>query len=144
MADGKPVDQRFRRHLQTDELEDRLRLGVNPRAAEPSEKVGLAAQKNIRGHIQVITQIEFLMNERDAAFESCANRVKLHRFSFHHDFAMVWLEDTGQNFHQRALARSIFANNGEDLPGPDGQTHIIEGQHASESLGDVTDLQQIS
>src|SRR5206468_1376111 len=58
------------------------------------------------------------------------------------DFAGVRLLHAAENFHQRALAGAVLADNRDDLAPPDGQIDPIERGHARERFADFSRFQQ--
>src|SRR6185369_13247912 len=50
-------------------------------------------------------------------------------------------EGAGQDGHERALARAVLPDEGDDLPRRDLEVHAVEGRRGRERLGDAPHLQ---
>ena len=58
------------------------------------------------------------------------------------DFAGVGGLHAGEDFHQRALARTVLAVDREHLAALDGEAHALERPHAREGLGQRAGFEQ--
>ena len=50
--------------------------------------------------------------------------------------ALVRLVDAREHIHEGGLAGAVFAQQGQDLTGADGEVDVVVGHHAAEGLGD--------
>ena len=97
-------------------------------------------EKNILGDCQIGEQIEFLVDEGDAA----AGRIsrfqrRVGRAGKPH-CAAAGLQDSADDIHQRALARAILADETQDAATLERQVHIAHGMDAGKCLRDSSQL----
>ena len=108
--DGQISDQRRRRDLKRDHVKILLSLLVNARELEEAPLLRFSSQKDIRTHIKIVRQIQFLVDHRDPQSQSGVGRIDGDPLAFEKNLPRGRLLDARQNFHQRAFARTIFAD----------------------------------
>ena len=113
LADRKRAHDRLWIDIEADHVEILPRLAIDGRPVDEAEAIGLAAEKNIGADREIVGQIEFLMDQRDAELERLRNRSELHRLAVDDDFAGRGRFDAGDNPHQRAFAGAVFADDRE-------------------------------
>ena len=83
---------------------------------EPTETpCDFAAQKHIGGDAQVLSQVEFLMDEHDAGGESIADIIEAHQLAVETNFAGIGRFDAGHDLHQRRFAGAVFADHRQNF-----------------------------
>ena len=87
----------------TQALQINGRLLVHPFAVNQSQDPAtqrLAAEENIRRHVQIVEHVQFLVNETDAIPRGVGDRVDSYRFTVNEDFPGVRLMNAAEDFHQ--------------------------------------------
>src|SRR6185503_2304846 len=105
-------------------------------------KARLASEKDIGGHVEIIEDVECLVNKGDAELHRVGHFLDLHGLAVKKDFTGTGLVDSTQNFHQRGLARAVFAAERDDLAASDLKTDVIQGDYAGKSLGNPAHFEQ--
>jgi hypothetical protein len=59
------------------------------------------------------------------------------RLAIEHHLALVGLDRAIDDFHQRGLARAVFAQHGMGLARHHGERHVLVGHHAGVAFGDA-------
>ncbi len=103
----------------------------------------LATQKKIGGHIQIVAQVQFLVNQRDARLGRLVDRGPRRKPPVHQNLPRVQSFDAGQDSHQCALARTILADDRQYFAMVQRQVHPIQGQDSGKSLRRPTNFQQL-
>ena len=103
MPDHQVGHKRVGRETQPNTLEVSGRLFVNPFTIQHSELVWFITQKNIRRNIEIIRQVQFLMDQRDAMLLRFSNRTDLNRPAIQFDGALIRRVHPGENFHHVLL-----------------------------------------
>src|SRR5438034_11477322 len=83
-----------------------------PRRTAPKR---FAAKKDIAGNVQRVDEFELLVNDANAAQRGVTRRADGRPLSVNADRTGVGLMDSGQNLHQRGLARSILPDQTNDF-----------------------------
>ena len=102
----------------------------------------LAAEENIRRHVEIIQDVQFLVDERDAVAHGVIDAVDFHRLAVNKDFPGVRLVDAAEDFHQRGFARAVLADQRDDLARINFEVHFAQREHAGEALGYSAQLEQ--
>ncbi len=82
-----------------------------------------------------------LVDHADAQLDGIVGLVDLHRFTTDRDLALVLRVEAVEDVHQGALARAVFAEEGQDLALIQGETDAVVGKHPREAFGYVARLQ---
>ena len=86
---------------------------------------------------------QLLVDNADAGLFRCDGAWKVHAFSVQKNFASVRLVDAGQDVHQRAFARAVFAEQRMHLSALKLEIHAIQRLDARKLLCNVLQLQYI-
>ena len=141
-ADGQIAHKRVGGQIKPHAPQMFLGLGVECGVVDEAKFVWLAPEKNIGGEVEVGGEVEFLMNERHALRQCFADGLELHGLAVDENFAGVRRLHAGEDFHERAFARAIFANHCEYFAVAEREARVVQGAHAGESLAQAADLQQ--
>ena len=87
----------------------------------------------------MLDQIQFLVNNADPGILRITRAGKLNRPVPQKQFAIKITDDTGQDLHERTLARSVFTHHGMQFAKRDIKTDIVQSAHRPELLAHVTD-----
>jgi hypothetical protein len=130
------LDQRHRMNVGGAGPGERL-LGDPPLRApiDHSEAARRIADADVVGDRKIGNERQLLKDADDARAVGRAGRVESDLRAIQDDAAGVRLDDPGQNLDQRRLARAVFAENGVDAAGADGQIRIFKRPHASIAFG---------
>lgn len=71
VADGQRADERRRMGIEPHRLEKLARLAVLLRLVDQPQAPLLAAQKNVRRHVEIVREVQLLVNERGARRGRC-------------------------------------------------------------------------
>ena len=82
------------------------------------------------------------MNDADAGVFGVARVGEAHGLAAQPKLSLGRVDHAGQDFHQRALARSVFATNGVQLARGDVQRNLAQRHHTGKALGDAADRDQ--
>ncbi len=117
-GDGQFADRHPRVDMDIHAFEDRPRVGVEPCLVDlPEGQARLASDPDVLPDREVAHQREFLVDDADAEILRRFRRGQGHFLTVEQDAAAIGVIDTGQAFHQRRLARAVFAHQGMDLAG---------------------------
>ena len=108
-----------------------LRVAVEDAVSRP-----LAPQKDVVGHAEVGEQIQFLVDHGNAAGRRIARGCQANGASIQFQSPGGRLLDSGQDAHQRGLARAVLADQGADLAATHGEIHAVQSRGARVLLGD--------
>ena len=78
-----------------------------------------------------------LEHHADAQGSGLLRPPDVHRLAVESHLARIGVDGTVDDLHQGALARTVFAQEGVDLPGLDRQVNRIVGHHRRVPLGDA-------
>ena len=82
------------------------------------------------------------MDQRDSELGRTSHRVDADRLAIEHEATFVGCLDAREDLHERALARAILTNQGQDLARMQLEVHVLQRDHAGEALRDGFDSQQ--
>ena len=99
-------------------------------------------QPDVFGHGERVKQTEVLEHHADAQLARFLRVADVHGLAVEHHLALVGLDRAINDFHQRGLARAVFAQHGMGLAGHHGQRHVLVGHHARVALGDALQRQK--
>ena len=102
----------------------------------------LATQEDIRRDIEIVENIEFLMNERNAEPHGFVDSGNVDCPAIHENFPCIGLINPTQDFHQRGLTRSVFAAQRNDLAAFHFNIYVIQSHHAGKPFGNPAHLEQ--
>ena len=135
LRDGQGVDRRGEREVGVVEL---LQCAAGeiatPGAVQPAEARGLFTEQNVFLHAQVGREVELLVNHRDAALARVQRVRRAERLAIERDASGVGLIRAGEDFHQRAFARAVLADERVRLAGCDGQCDAPQRVRGTEGL----------
>ncbi len=78
-----------------------------------------------------------LVHHADAGVNGVLGVAEMDGLAVDEDLALVGPVEPGEHVHQRGFAGAVFAEQAEDLAGPDLQVDIGVGDHRAEALGDA-------
>ncbi len=108
-----------------------------------SEAIGrLHAEKHVLGDRQIGRDAELLMDHGDAGGAGIADRSKPDFLSIQRETAREFRVHAGDDFHQRALAGAVFADETVDLAGGKREVDPAERLDTAEGLGDAVQFEQ--
>ena len=99
------------------------------------------AQPYVFGHREGVEQAEMLEHHGNTQGACLLRVAHLHGLAVEVHAAFVGLDRAIDDFHQRGLARAVFAQHGVDLAGLHRQRHTAVGHHGRVALGDARQLQ---
>ena len=107
-----------------------------------SESAGrLAAEEDIFGHAQIAQDAQFLMHHADSRIARGAGRTEMHLGPVEaHDAGVAGMH-AGDDLHQRAFARTVFADEPVDLAAAQGKIHLAQRLDPAEGLGDAFEFE---
>jgi hypothetical protein len=91
---------------------------------------------------EVPHQVQLLVDDADGQRLCVRRAFDLHRLAVQQHLAAVLAVDTGQDLHQRGLARAVLAHQGMDLAGAQVELHPVQRLDAGEGLAEVLDRNQ--
>jgi hypothetical protein len=109
-------------------------------AAHEAAGARLGAEEDVLRDREPGHERGLLRDRRDPAFERLARRAQRHRLAREEQLAGVWAEHAGHDPAERRLPGAVLADQRVDLPTRGGQRDGVEGAHAAEALGDLTQL----
>ncbi|MCY1305169.1 hypothetical protein D9M70_549590 [compost metagenome] len=92
-------------------------------------------------HRRVRAERDLLVYEADPERLGDRRRAYFDRCSVNEDLALVRLQHTGNDVHQRGLAGAVFAAERVDFSPLQLEIHLGQRLHRTEMLGDAPDLQ---
>ena len=111
-------------------------------SADESKPMWFASEVKTRSHIEVAAKIQLLMDEDDSRVFRNLDVGDLKWTSRDRNFPIVRLLNTGEDFHQRALAGTIFTNDGDHFTLVNGQAHIHQCPDAWKTFRDGANFQK--
>ena len=142
----RPIGRSPSRGMRIDvDAEPRELLAGLARHAPPlheAEAVGrLRAEKHVLGDRQVRRDAEFLMHHGDAGGEGVARRAEAGLPPVQHEAAGEFRMHAGDDLHQRAFARAVFADETMDLAGGKREVDPAKRLDAAEGLRDLVQFE---
>ena len=111
LGDGAGVDRGIEWHIRMIEFgEDAPRFFTAGFAIDPTEARRLGTQEDILFDRKVRREIEFLVNHLDAAAARMKWIARSIPSAVEENFAGIWLIRAAQDFHERAFARAVLAD----------------------------------
>ena len=108
---------------------------------EEQPAAGLAANKDVFGHGQLLHQVKLLVNDADAMCLRVSGTVDFDFLAEILNDAFVLGVDTGEDFHQCRLAGAVFADQCQYLAGADFQLGVVQRVDTWEVLLDAVHSQ---
>ena len=102
----------------------------------------LISKKDIPGNVEIWSEHQFLMNQRNALPFGFRNAVQNNRLTPDRNLPRIRLIGPAQNLHERAFARPILAHQREHFPLMQGNPHVLQRNDARKALGDAVHVQQ--
>ena len=96
-----------------------------------------AADEKVFINGQIVDEIQFLMNERDARVHGITRGGKDERLAVQRDFARVRTQHAAENVHQRALSSAVFADQRVNFALLQREGHIFQYLVSVECLFDA-------
>jgi hypothetical protein len=109
---------------------------------DEAKTLRLASEKDVGCDIEVVREIELLMNQGNAEMFRRPHTVDTHRPVFEQNLAAVGFLHTGENLHQRALARAVLANDRQNFTLVQRERNVVQRPHAGELFGEGACFQQ--
>ena len=100
------------------------------------------AQSHVFRYGQRLHQHKVLMNHAYAMPNRIGGRLDFDGLAIEQDFPLVGLIEPVEDFHQRAFAGAVLAQQGVNFPGLHIEIDMIIGQDAGKALGDIPHLQR--
>jgi hypothetical protein len=88
---------------------------------------------------ELLDQVQLLVDDAHAGGFGVAGAGEANRLALQDQLAFIVGEHAGEDLHQRALARAVFAADGVQLAGRDVDGHLGQSLHAGEGLGDASE-----
>ena len=99
------------------------------------------AQPHVLGHREGVEQAEMLEHHGNAEGPRFLRVAHLHGLAVEEHAAFIGLDRAVDDFHQRGLARAVFAQHGVDFTRQHRERHAAVGHHGRVALGDAHQLQ---
>ncbi len=137
-------DRSGRREFETHTIEQRGGFGVHVAAAKHGHQPARAfvAEEDIRGDVEVRREHQLLMNESDAVALGFPHVAQNDGLAVDEDFAFVGQVRSPEYFHEGALARAVFAHQGQHFPGLERQRDVLQRDDTRKPLGDAAHREQ--
>jgi len=144
LADGELPDHRVGVNVQAVELGQLLDARRHPVevGARPARR--LHPQGDVLPHRQRRHQHEVLVDHADAVANGVGRRLDGDDLTIQPNLTLVRLIEAVENFHQRALARAVLAQQSVDFAGAHVKINPVAGQHTGEALGDAAHLHVVN
>ena len=123
--------------LRAEPVDNRLRLGLHLFALYQTAAGKLAAEENVFRDGEIRRQLHLLIDKRDPCRQRIFRASDRLRLSVDQDLAAGGGIGAGEDLHQRAFSRAVFAHQRVDLAGPDRQIHPFQRIKFAENFGDV-------
>ena len=140
-ADGDLVSAGVRINGQTVALTELLHTADGLLHVELQAVARLGAEHDVFRNREVVDQLEMLVHHADAEAIGLAGVADVDRLAVDEDLTGVRLVDAHDDIHQSRLARTVFAEQGEDLALMQLEGNIVVGAQAREVLDDPAHLQ---
>ena len=141
----KFVQAGFWRDVQAEAAQERHALRAHPAAIDQPQGAApepFAAHEDVGGHVQIIQDVEFLVDETDAQPERIGRAANGHRITVEYDLPLIGLVDTADGFHQRGFARAVFSDERDHLARAHLQAHLPKCHDAREAFGNPLQFEQ--
>src|SRR6056297_1435300 len=86
-------------------------------------------------------QIQFLVNQRDAAIDRVGGALEHHGRAVDPHFALVGPDDSCQHFHQRAFAGTVFTDHGQHFAARYADADVVQRQDAGVTFANMSDFE---
>ncbi len=114
------------------------RLARHPPPLHNTEAIGrLGAKKNVLGHREVGGDAQLLMDHGDAGRMGVAGRSETGLSPVQHETAGIFRMHAGDDLHQRAFSRAVFADETMDLAGEQRKIDPTKRFDTAEGFGDL-------
>ena len=141
-ADRKVAEPRERVDVDAEPLQLLAGFADHPPPLHQAEPVGgLRAEKHVLGHRQVRRDAEFLMHHGDAGCARVAHRSKPGLPAVQHETPGEIRVHAGDDLHQRAFARAVFADETMDLAGGKREVDPAKRLDTAEGFRDPLQLE---
>ena len=138
------ADQFLRIKIDAQALQQLRGAAVHFAVIDHAQAVELfATHPDVLGDAHVRHQVEFLMNHRDPGLQGRQRPIKGDGLATQPQLPRVGLVDTGDDFHQRGLARAVLPHQRQHGARSHAQLHVIQGNHTREALADIHHFQQV-
>ena len=136
------MNQRVGIHFEPDRIEELPRLAPHPPFVHESRATKLATEENVRRDVEVVREVEFLVDERDAARERIVDATNLDYFTIEQNLATILPLHAREDFHERAFPRAVFADNGEHLAAGEREAHAPQRADTGKGFRQLSDFKQ--
>ena len=100
----------------------------------------LLAQKDVFSNGELLDHAQFLVDHPDAGRDRIAGGMEAYLLPIQAHRALILRMYAGDDLHQCALARAVFANQAVNLSGTERKIDPIQCDGASKLLGDICQL----
>jgi hypothetical protein len=90
--------------------------------------------ENVLGHRQLIEHHRLLVDGGDARGPGISRAREGDGPTLHQDLPVVGPVEAGQDFDYRRFAGAVLADEGHDLPGPQGEARLVKGPDTGKAL----------
>ena len=112
-------------------------------ALHPAERQPVfATQKKVLRHRQMRREQRFLVDHRNPDRRRLRRGFEMHLAALPQHLPGIALDDSGDDLHQRGLARAIFAQQQMHFAGLNGEVAVAEGRDAAVSFLDVIEFEE--
>ena len=141
-ADRQVAEPRQRIDVDTESRELLTGLARHAPPLHQTEAIGgLHAEKHVLGDRQIGRDAELLMDHGDAGCAGIADRPEPDFLAIQRKAAREFRVHAGDDFHQRALAGAVFADETVDLAGGKREVDPAKRLDAAEGLGDPVEFE---
>jgi len=109
---------------------------------QPQGGPDLTAQQHVVGNTAIRQQVEQLVDGRHATLEGISGGLRIVGLPVQCDVPRVAAHGSGEDLHQRALARAVLAQQRQDFAAADPQIHLVQRANARELLADLACFEQ--
>lgn len=113
-------------------LQQDCRFPVDGLFVNQAESTWLPTQKNVGTDGQIVSEVEFLVNQSDTGIHGIADTAEGDWLSGGKDGPGVGALYAGKNLHERAFSSSVFTNDGKHFTRKNLQIHIPQCTHSRE------------
>ena len=133
-TDRQRAHDRLGRQVQAHALQVGARLCGDAGAVDETAAARFAPEKDVRGDVEVVREIEFLMDQRDAQRLRGADTRDAHWLAVHENLTAIRRLHARENLHQRALAGTVLADHREHFAALEREADAAQRAHAGELL----------
>ena len=138
LADGQQAGFGFRIDIvSTQRRQLRRCLAPHTGAVDHAETGRLAAEEQVFHHRQLRNQVQFLMDDGNAAGLSLTGGADLHRLAINADGTAVAAVYPAENLHQRGFAGAVLPHQGVDFAAGNGKVDLFQHADRAKSLADA-------